>query len=171
MLRCDPYGPLCCNGATATYGYLANSSLIGNLTSQQSGTTRLTVNKSYDYLNRLMSISSVASSGSTLSYGYSYNDANQRVQMVLADGSFWVYQYDNLGQVKSGKRYWSDWTPVAGQQFEYGMDDIGNRTTTKVGGDVTGNALRSAAYTPTSLNQYASRTVPGYADMLGIANP
>ena len=27
-----------------------------------------------------------------------------------------------------GKRYWNDWTPVAGQQFEYGFDDIGNRT-------------------------------------------
>jgi hypothetical protein len=25
--------------------------------------------------------------------------------------------------VNSGKRYWSDGTPVAGQQFEYGFDE------------------------------------------------
>ena len=45
-----------------------------------------------------------------------------------ADNSRWVYTYDSLGQVISGKKYWSDGTPVAGQQFEYGFDDIGNRT-------------------------------------------
>ena len=31
---------------------------------------------------------------------------------------------DALGQVKSGKRYWSDGTAVAGQQFDYAFDDI-----------------------------------------------
>jgi len=34
-----------------------------------------------------------------------------------------VNEYDKLGQVISGKRYWSDWTPVAGQQYEYAFDD------------------------------------------------
>ena len=43
--------------------------------------------------------------------------------MNLADGSFWIYECDALGQVKSDKRYWNDWTPVAGQQFGYGFDD------------------------------------------------
>jgi len=37
------------------------------------------------------------------------------------------------GQVTSGKRYWQDGTPVAGQQFEYVADDIGNRTSTQAG--------------------------------------
>jgi hypothetical protein len=54
--------------------------------------------------------------------------------MTLIDGSYWVYEYDSLGQVESGKRYWSDGTPVAGQKFEYGHDTIGNRTTTAAGG-------------------------------------
>lgn len=35
--------------------------------------------------------------------------------------------YDTLGQVTSGKKYWSDGTPVAGEQFAYAYDDIGNR--------------------------------------------
>jgi hypothetical protein len=51
----------------------------------------------------------------------------------LQDGSFWFYEYDNLGQLRSGKKFWSDGTPVAGQQFEYTHDHIGNRTQTKAG--------------------------------------
>ena len=88
--------------------------------------------------------------------------------MNLADGSFWIYEYDALGQVKSGKRYWSDWTPVAGQSFEYGFDDIGNRNTAKAGGDENGADLRSTTYTVNNLNQYSQRTVPGYADINGL---
>ena len=40
---------------------------------------------------------------------------SQRTQMPLADGSWWVYRYDDLGQVISGRRFWADGTPVAGQ--------------------------------------------------------
>jgi YD repeat-containing protein len=87
---------------SVTYTYLANSPLIGNILLQQSGTTRLAVNKSYDYLNRLVGISSLPTGAPGWSYGCRYNDANQRVQTALADGSFWVYQYDALGQVISG---------------------------------------------------------------------
>jgi len=31
--------------------------------------------------------------------------------VALNDGSFWIYQYDALGQVTSGKKYFSDNTP------------------------------------------------------------
>jgi hypothetical protein len=53
----------------------------------------------------------------------------------------------------SGKRFWSDGTPVPGQQFEYGFDDIGNRTSTRAGGDSVGTGLRGAGYTNNVLNQ------------------
>jgi len=33
-----------------------------------------------------------------------YNSTNQRTKMTLADGSWWEYRYDALGQVISGKR-------------------------------------------------------------------
>jgi YD repeat-containing protein len=81
------------------------------------------------------------------------------------------YQYDSLGQVTSGKKYWSDGTPVAGQQFTYNFDDIGNRQSNASGGDQTGNNLRSANYTVNNLNQITSRDVPGYVDVLGSADP
>ena len=80
-----------------------------------------------------------------------------------------VYQYDALGQVTFGKKYWADATPVPGQQFEFGFDDIGNRTSTKAGGDQSGAGLRPASYSANSLNQYTNRTVSNAFDMLGIA--
>ena len=83
--------------------------------------------------------------------------------------SFWLYQYDNLGQVISGKRYWRDGTPLAGQQFGYGFDDIGNRTSTQAGGDAHGAGLRTASYTANTLNQITSRDIPGAVDIIGAA--
>lgn len=74
------------------------------------------------------------------------------------DGTYWVYQYDSLGQVTSGKKYWLDGTPVAGQQFTYNFDTIGNQTQTRAGGDATGSSLRLANYTNNLLNQIKSRT-------------
>src|SRR2546428_2541493 len=74
-----------------------------------------------------------------------------------------------FGQVESGKKSWAEWTPVAGQQFEYGFDDIGNRTSSKAGGDQGGANLRSATYTPNAVNQITQRTVPGAVDIVGAA--
>ena len=81
-----------------------------------------------------------------------------------------MYQYDNLGQVTSGKKYWSDGTPVAGQQFQYAFDTIGNRTQTQAGGDASGANLRQANYTNNLLNQITSRDVPGYVEDQGSAS-
>ena len=79
------------------------------------------------------------------------------------------YGYDSLGQVVSGVKHWSDGSVVAGQQFGYAFDDIGNRTSTTAGGDQFGGNQRSASYSANSLNQYTSRTVPGAVDVIGSA--
>ena len=129
----------------------------------------MTTAKSYDYLNRLTSISSVPSASSAVNFNYNYNNANQRVQSALVDGSYWSYNYDSLGQVTSGKKYWADGTPVAGQQFDYAFDTIGNRGSTKTGGDETGASQRTASYTNNTLNQITGGDVPGYVDIKGIS--
>jgi RHS repeat-associated protein len=148
---------------TATYAYLPNSSLVSNIVFATNGTTKMTTTKSYDNLNRLTSIRSVDSISSVVSsHSYLHNDANQRTRVDLAGGSYWIYEYDSLGQLTSGKKYWSDGSPVAGQQFEYGFDTIGNRTNTVTNG-------RKADYASNDLNQYTQRTVPGYLDILGTA--
>ncbi len=79
------------------------------------------------------------------------------------------YVYDSLGQVNGGTKHWPGGQVVAGQQFGYGFDDIGNRNETTAGGNEFGASLRNASYTANSLNQYTSRTVPGAVDIIGSA--
>src|SRR5439155_20230360 len=134
------------------------------------GSQRMTRTNQYDNLNRLTNLVWTAGSTTVASFAYQYNSANQRTRVTLSDGSYWNYQYDLLGQVASGKKYWSDGTPVAGEQFEYTFDDIGNRKTTAAGGDQFGVNLRSATYGANLLNQYTNRTVPAYVSLLGTAN-
>lgn len=146
---------------SATYARLANSPLVGQIAFATNGTTVMTTTKAYDFLNRLTNTAST-SSWSSSSFAYKYNSANQRTSVTNVDGSYWVYTYDSMGQVTSGKKYWSDGSTVAGQQFDYTFDDIGNRKTTT-------RDTRSATYSPNDLNQYTSRTVPGYVNVLGTA--
>jgi len=60
--------------------------------------------------------------------------------------------------------------PAAQLLHEYGFDDIGNRTSTKAGGDAVGTGLRMAVYSANSLNQITQRDVPGTADVIGAAS-
>jgi len=159
------------HGDSATYSYLANSPLVWQIAFQQSTTARMTTTKQYDYLNRLTSISSQPSGTGVppVSFHYAYNLANQRTQDKLADGSYWVYQYDALGQVISGTKYFYDGTLVPGQQFGYSFDTIGNRTQTQAGGDQNGGSLRLASYWANNLNQITNRDYPGTNDVIGVA--
>jgi RHS repeat-associated protein len=159
---------------SAGYTYVANSPLVDQITFQQSGTTKMISARYHDALNRLVSVVSAPVPGSPsalpVSFTYDYNDANQRTERVDTDGSFWQFGYDALGQVTSGRRFWGDNSPVAGQLFGYTFDQIGNRTASWVGGDANGNGLRSAGYSANSLNQYTSRGVSGGIDVVGEAH-
>jgi YD repeat-containing protein len=159
------------NGAhSATYSYLANSRLVSQITMKSNTTISVTTTKQHDNLDRLRVISNQPSAAGeqTVSFAHEYNSCNQRSRVLLADGSFWVHEFDHLGQVVSGKRFWSDWAAVAGQHFEYVFDDIGNRTSTKTGGDETCFGLRLANYNVNSLNQYTNRDVPDGVDIIGL---
>ena len=135
------------------------------MSQRYAGNNRLVTTKQYDAINRLSSLAN----GAGDSYAYDYNPANQRIKTTLADGSYWLYTYDSLGQVISGKRYWSDGTIVAGQQHEYVFDDIGNRTSAKSGGNSSGTGLRTENYTPNRLNQYSQKDEAATFDVLGLA--
>ncbi|MCX6921883.1 MAG: RHS repeat-associated core domain-containing protein [Verrucomicrobia bacterium] len=152
--------------ATATYSYLANSPLVSEIDFANNGSQMMAVSKSYDNLNRVTSVSA----GSTVSFNYGYNAANQRTAMTNVDNSYWAYGYDSLGQVTAGTKRWGDGSLQAGQQFLYAFDEIGNRMMTAAGGDQWGANLRYASYAVNSVNQYTSRTVPGAVDVIGTAN-
>jgi len=69
--------------------YLPNSPLVSQILFTNNGVRRMVTTKQYDNLNRLMQISNTGGTGSTLpSFTYTYNDANQRVRVTLADGSY-----------------------------------------------------------------------------------
>ena len=55
-----------------------------------------------------------------------------------------------------------DGTPYAGQQFGYSFDDIGTREQATANG-------QTSVYSANAVNQYTSRSVPGYIDILGEA--
>ncbi len=94
-----------------------------------------------------------------LDFGCTYNAANQRTGAQLTEnGDHWVYAYDALGQVISGRKYTATQEPIAGCQFEYRFDDIGNRTGSAA--DAVGTV-----YEATPLNQYARRTTDGVAEV------
>ena len=75
-------GEAAITGMNAGYVYIANSPLIDTVTFRQGSTTRMTTKKSYDKLNRLLSIASTAGAASPISYSYLYNDANQRMRRL-----------------------------------------------------------------------------------------
>jgi RHS repeat-associated protein len=136
-----------------------------------------TTTKSFDAIGRLRQVFNDAALAGAYDdrYDVIYNAANQRARVDLLDGSSWVYGYDALGQVTSGKRYrvgganFAD--PLAGQQFEYTFDHIGNRLTAKMGGDAAGANLRQITYYRNLLNQYTSRTSLRAVDIMGFAPP
>ena len=153
-----------------SYVYENNANLVRTVSLKQNTTSRVTSEQRYDLLGRLRSVSSSLNGSSgipAVASGYQYNNANQRERNREADGSYWSYTYDKLGQVTSGKKFWSDGTPVAGMQFEYAFDDIGNRKTAKWGGDQNGANLRIGTYTSDRINQISQRTVSGSFEVIG----
>ena len=158
-------------GNSEKYSYVANSPLVSQIAFANGSAPRMTTTKTYDYLNRLKLISSAPTGSGSVpaTFNYSYNAANQRTKNVMADGSYWIYQYDSLGQVTNGVKYFADGTLVPGQQFGYGFDAIGNRRQTTAGGDQFGNGRRVASYGANLLNQITSRYYPGTNDIIGAA--
>ncbi|HBC89086.1 MAG TPA: hypothetical protein DCZ94_19275 [Lentisphaeria bacterium] len=142
---------------TASYTRISGSSLLSTTT-----IGNLTTTRAYDNLNRLTSISSV-SPASTMSYSYVYNNSDQRSRVNLSDGSYWVYKYDQYGQVVGAHKYSAAGVAVPGQQFDYAFDTIGNRKVEKRNGNVF-------EYKANELNQYSQRTVPGSVNITGSAD-
>jgi YD repeat-containing protein len=61
----------------------------------------------FDRLHWLQMISSraygAAARAQPVAFDYQYNAANQRTRVNREDGAHWVYTYDDLGQVISGR--------------------------------------------------------------------
>jgi len=158
---------------SATYVYQANSDLLSTITLRNGATTRLTTTRVYDRWGRLQSQWAVANAASVqpaVGSGYTYNTAGQRIRQDLGDGTYWTYAYDTLGQLTGAQHRWPDGNLVAGQQYGYLYDDIGNRKQSLEGGYANGAGLQTTTYTANLLNQYSGITTPGVVSVNGLAN-
>jgi RHS repeat-associated protein len=153
----------------ADYGYLPNSDLLATTTSKNGDTPVLVTTRNWEYGHRLRSISNIVSGVNLASFDYLYDDNERRTQTTLEDGSRWQYGYNDRDELGSAKHFWPDWSPVAGQQFTYNFDNIGNRTSASSGGDANGDNLRPTTYVANSLNQYTTITNLGYQQIIGLA--
>ena len=140
---------------TAAYSRIPGSSLLNTTLLRQGsdGQAVLTVDRDYDNLNRLTSISSSVSIGVhpwLKSYSYEYNTLDKRIKTTLADGSYWEYAYDSLGQVVSAVKHTAAGTAIPGFSFAYDFDTIGNRKS------VTTPPAPPSSHTSNNLNQYLS---------------
>ena len=151
---------------TATYSYLANSDVIQTLTFKSGSTTRLTTTRSYDSSDRLDGVTNAYGSSQLQTYGVSEFDAiNRRKKITREDATRWNYGYNDKGEVTSGirEKTASPNTTVPGWNYGYSFDEIGNRLTSTSNG-------RASTYTPNSLNQIESKTVPRAFDVIGKAS-
>jgi uncharacterized delta-60 repeat protein len=82
----------------------------------------------------LLGVCGVAWSHAPLPIDALLGGPHRRVRETLADGSAWSYDWNDRNELVSAKRVWPDHAPVAGQQFEFGYDPIGNRTSARSGG-------------------------------------
>ena len=163
----DTTGTGISNTREARYIYDASTGRVTNTTFLTGGQPVAETSREWDAFGRLRSIStrSATDSGNFhQSFTYNVNDANKRNRVDMADGSYWEYRYDDLGQVTSAKKHWPDGKPVAGQQFEYTFDDIGNRKSARYGGDTRGENLAEITYT----NDRADPTELGFVEHPGV---
>ncbi|MEZ5324282.1 MAG: RHS repeat-associated core domain-containing protein [Verrucomicrobiales bacterium] len=159
----------------ATYTYDDETGALTTTRFETAGEAIAETTRAFDDLGRLTSIStrSLKEGGDFYQlFDYTYNATNQRTRVAMADGSYWEYRYDDLGQVISAKKYWRDGNPVAGQQFEYAFDGIGTRETAKYGGDTKGENLSEITYTKGEKDrtQIGSIEHPGITYVTGKAN-
>ncbi len=105
------------------------------------------ITNGYDAVARLTRTELMNSSGADLdSYGYGYNQAGQRTNVVRTLGDYVNYTYDNMGELKTAKGKEAGGTSREQEQLGYAYDAAGNLN------QRTNNALIQA-FNVNSLNE------------------
>jgi RHS repeat-associated protein len=151
------------SGPVATLGYKPLVGALQSITTATAGTTRLATNRVIDQLGRVASVDfDNPAPGLLASRVYTYNGANQRVQVEHEDTRRWAYGYDALGQVNLAEKRQSNNSVLPGYAYAFDYDDIGNRETATANGRVSN-------YSSGALNRYLARGTPLWADVRGKA--
>jgi len=137
-------------------------------------TARGTETRHTDLSGRLYGIYTKNAAGTTITrHGYTLDAAGRRTKATRENAEYWEYGYNDRGEVTAGKKHLPNGDLLAGHQFEYEYDTIGNRKFSKSGGDAAGANLRTFDYTnggaspANELNQYNYLTTPATFDVIG----
>ena len=153
-----------------TYDYLPETRRIKTVSSSYGTSLYATEIREIDKLGRLSSITNKNAGGAILTrHGYKYDRASRRTEVTLRDGSKWKYGYNFRGEVVSAKKYQANSNVLAGHQFEYEFDGMGNRTKARYAGDGNGTLGREISYTSNSVNQYTAISTPPSISVTGRA--
>lgn len=158
---------------SASYQYHPASNLLKSATHRENTAVRLVEARSYDALGMLSSIASLGTGSATpvqRSYGYTRNGINQVTGVTREDDFDWVYGYDAKGHLETASRKLPNGTSLAGEQFGYTYDPLGNRLEATFGGGTGGT--HSVAYTPAGgdVSQVDEIETPGVALVTGQAS-
>ena len=128
----------------------------------------------YDAENRLAQVRNATPSGVISQFDYAYDAAGRRIAVTRSGTAFGDlsgatdrYAYNARGEV-TGARRTNGGQPVQGFSEDFAYDPIGNRTSSATY-DEAGEAQVST-YVANALNQYVSRTTPGFAAVRGEAD-
>jgi YD repeat-containing protein len=154
--------------ATYTYGYTANSNLIGAISD---GTW--SQGRTYDPTRNLLSaIETAHGISSKAKFEYAHDALGRRTGVAKtgamfarygANGLETTWSYNDRSEVIGEQTVLGGTaTALTGRDDAYGYDNLGNRTSVSHNGT-------AASYTSNALNQYTQRAVPGTVDVAGLA--
>ncbi len=148
------------NGIEAGYEYAADGRSVAAVRLGAGGVEVVSGQREYDELGYLRKIRWQGGVEVLGEREYEVNAIGQRTRCAGGDGTYWAYGYDELGQLIEAGKFTEGGKPVAGQQYKYAYDSIGNRREVQSNGVVM-------AYTANALNQYESYEAGGGADAGG----
>ena len=162
-------------GPTFTYNYAPNANLLSSITDTADNWSQSRTWEAHRDL--LTSIQTSVGSATEGGFSYVYDQLGRRSSKVQTGAIFArypavgltdIYSYDPKSEVTGDQEYQSTnpnspTGPVIGRGFAYSYDLIGNRQTSSV------DSTWQTSYTSNALNQYSSRTVPGYYPVSGFS--
>ena len=154
-----------------TWTYLPGSDLKASLQYPNG----LTASWQYDANNQLLQVRNATPTNIISQFDYAYDAAGRRVSIAKSGsafddlaGSVDRYGYNQRSEVTSSRRT-KNGQPVQGFSEDFDYDPIGNRRSSATYNE-KGEA-QTSTYQANNLNQYTSRTTPGYAAVRGEAAP
>ena len=153
------------------WSYLPNSDLKASLQYPNG----LTASWTYDANNQLLQVHNATPTNVISQFDYTYDAAGRRTAIAKSgsafgdlSGSIDSYTYNARSELTSARRT-KNGQPIPGFSEDFDYDPIGNRRSSSTYNE-RGEA-QTSTYEANNLNQYTSRTTPGYAAVRGEADP